>query len=98
VIATFNLDRDIDVAAQDVRDRVATVLRNLPEDTEPPVISKLNQNDNEAVLTVALSGERSLRELNELADKVLKVQLERSKGGRRGPHRWRHRAGDERLG
>jgi HAE1 family hydrophobic/amphiphilic exporter-1 len=80
VIATFNLDRDIDVAAQDVRDRVATVLRDLPEDVQPPVISKLNQNDNEPVLTVALSGDRSLRELNELADKVLKVQLERSKG------------------
>src|SRR5688500_9905440 len=80
VIATFNLDRDIDVAAQDVRDRVATVLRDLPEDVQPPVISKLNQNDNEPVVTVALSGDRSLRELNELADKVLKVQLERSKG------------------
>ena len=80
VIATFNLDRDIDVAAQDVRDRVATVLRELPEDTDPPVISKLNQNDNEPVITVALSGARSIRELTELADKVLKVQLERSKG------------------
>ena len=80
VIATFNLDRDIDVAAQDVRDRVATVLRDLPDDTDPPVISKLNQNDNEPVITVALSGERSIRELTELADKVLNKQLERSRG------------------
>jgi HAE1 family hydrophobic/amphiphilic exporter-1 len=80
VIATFNLERDIDVAAQDVRDRVATVLKDLPEDTDPPVISKLNQNDNEPVITIALSGERSIRELTELADKVLKKQLERSKG------------------
>src|SRR5687767_5357568 len=70
VIATFNLERDIDVAAQDVRDRVATVLKDLPEDTDPPVISKLNQNDNEPVITIALSGERSIRELTELADKV----------------------------
>ena len=34
VIATFNLDRDIDVAAQDVRDRVATVLNRLPNDID----------------------------------------------------------------
>src|SRR5687768_17868513 len=34
VLLTFNLDRDIDTAAQDVRDRVATVLRNLPDDVE----------------------------------------------------------------
>src|SRR5213592_4992036 len=40
VIATFNLDRDIDIAAQDVRDRVATVIRDLPEDSDPPVVSK----------------------------------------------------------
>jgi HAE1 family hydrophobic/amphiphilic exporter-1 len=80
VIATFNLERDIDVAAQDVRDAIATVLRRLPEDVEPPIISKFNQNDAEAVLTIALSGQRSLRELTELADKVLKVQLERSSG------------------
>ena len=37
VIATFNLNRDIDTAAQDVRDRVATVIRSLPPDVRPPV-------------------------------------------------------------
>lgn len=79
VIVTFNLDRDIDVAAQDVRDRVATVLRNLPEDTDPPVISKFD-NDSTPVLTLALAGDRQLRELTELADKLVKVQLERADG------------------
>ncbi|HWP57619.1 MAG TPA: efflux RND transporter permease subunit [Candidatus Acidoferrales bacterium] len=79
VIATFNLNRDIDVAAQDVRDRVATVLNRLPRDIDPPVISKFN-NENSPVITIALSGERSLRELTELADKVVKVQLERAAG------------------
>src|SRR5688500_9369187 len=80
VIVTFNLDRDIDVAAQDVRDRIQTVLRDLPEDAEPPIVSKFNQNDSEPVLSIALSGERSLRELTELAEKTLKEQLERSRG------------------
>ncbi|HVR97922.1 MAG TPA: efflux RND transporter permease subunit [Thermoanaerobaculia bacterium] len=79
VIATFDLGRDIDTAAQDVRDRVSGVVRQLPEDALPPVIAKFN-NDSSPVLTVALSGNRSLRELTELADKVVKVQLERSEG------------------
>src|ERR1043166_7427184 len=79
VIATFNLNRDIDTAAQDVRDRVATVVRDLPPDTKPPVIAKFN-NDSTAIVTIALSGERSIRELTEYADKVVKVQLERAGG------------------
>ena len=79
VIVTFQLDRNIEAAAQDVRDRVATVLRDLPEDADPPVISKFD-NDQTPVITLALSGERSLRELTEWADKIVKVQLERSVG------------------
>ncbi len=79
VIATFNLERDVDVAAQDVRDRVATVLRALPDDVDPPIVSKFD-NDSSPVLTVALSADRSLRELTEMADKAVKVQLERAAG------------------
>jgi HAE1 family hydrophobic/amphiphilic exporter-1 len=79
VIVTFNLNRDIDTAAQDVRDRVATILRDLPEDATPPLVSKFD-NDQQPVLTVALAGDRPLRELTELADKVVKIRLERSAG------------------
>ncbi len=79
VIATFALERDIDTAAQDVRDRVATVLRNLPDDCEPPIVSKFD-NDSSPVLTLALSGSRSVRELTEIADKLVRVQLERAQG------------------
>ena len=79
VIATFRLDRDIESAAQDVRDRVSSVIRNLPDDTDPPIVSKFN-SDSRAVITMALSGDRTLRELTEIADKIVKVQLERSKG------------------
>ncbi|HTD67809.1 MAG TPA: efflux RND transporter permease subunit, partial [Candidatus Limnocylindria bacterium] len=79
VIATFDLGRDIESAAQDVRDRVASVLRDLPRDVEPPIISKLD-NDQSPILSIALVGNRSARELTELADKVVKVQLERSAG------------------
>lgn len=79
VTAQFKLNRNIDTAAQDVRDRVAAITRDLPETADPPVISKLD-NDSAPVLTVALSGPRSSRELTELADKIIKVQLERSTG------------------
>ena len=79
VLATFNLNRDIDTAAQDVRDRVATVVRDLPPDAKPPVIAKFN-NDSTPVLSIALSGQRSIRELTEYADKIVRVQLERAGG------------------
>ncbi len=79
VIATFELDRDIDSAAQDVRDRVQTVLRNLPPGTDPPIVTK-QDNDSTPVMTVALSAERSVRELSELADKQVRVALERTSG------------------
>ena len=79
VIATFKLSRDIETAAQDVRDRVATVVRRLPDDADPPVITKFN-NDSTPVLTLALSGPLSIRELTEIADKVVKVDLERAPG------------------
>lgn len=79
VIVTFRLDRDIDAAAQDVRDRVSTVLRDLPEDAQAPQVTKFD-NDSRPVLTVALTGELTGKELTELADKLVKVQLERSAG------------------
>lgn len=79
VIATFRLSRDIDSAAQDVRDRVQAALRRLPDDAEPPVVSKFD-NDTTPVLSIAVSGERTIRELTEIADKIVKVRLERSAG------------------
>src|SRR5216683_720302 len=79
VIVTFNLNRQIDVAAQDVRDKVAIAIRNLPREILPPVVSKFD-NDQAPVVTIALSGERSLRELTEIADKIVRPQLERSSG------------------
>src|SRR6266566_1885202 len=79
VIATFNLNRNIDLAAQDVRDRVSTVIRDLPPDVKPPVVSKFD-NDSTPVMTIALSANRSLRELTQFANFTVKVQLERAGG------------------
>ncbi len=79
VIATFKLDRNLESAAQDVRDRVNTLGRDLPDDATPPVVQKFD-NDSTPVVTLALSADRSLRELTELADKTVRVQLERVSG------------------
>jgi hydrophobic/amphiphilic exporter-1 (mainly G- bacteria), HAE1 family len=79
VIATFKLERDIDTATQDVRDRVAAVVAQLPRDARPPVIAK-SDNDSSPVITIALSGDKPLRELTELADKIVRPFLERSGG------------------
>jgi HAE1 family hydrophobic/amphiphilic exporter-1 len=79
VVVTFNLNRDIDIAAQDVRDRVATVTRELPRDMDAPTISK-SDTDQQPVLSLSLSGDRAPRELYEIADKIIKTQIERSPG------------------
>jgi hydrophobic/amphiphilic exporter-1 (mainly G- bacteria), HAE1 family len=79
VLANFNLERDVDIAAQDVRDRVSGVMRRLPEDTDPPVVSKVD-NDSEPVMTIAITGPRTIRELTEIADNVVRVRLERAPG------------------
>ena len=78
-MATFNLNRDIDDAAQDVRDRVQGSLRLLPPGTDPPIVQK-SDSDMSPVMSIALSSNRSIRELTELADKIVKKQIERSSG------------------
>src|SRR5437868_3957695 len=79
VIATFKLNRNLETAAQDVRDRVSGVINQLPQEAKPPVVQKFN-NDSTPALVISISGDRSLRELTELADKVARPQLERVGG------------------
>lgn len=79
VPVTFDLSRNIEDATQDIRDRVATVVRQLPPGSEPPVVRK-SDNDSFPVMTISLSGNRSPRELRELADNRVKVEVERALG------------------
>jgi HAE1 family hydrophobic/amphiphilic exporter-1 len=75
VIASFDLDKDGDVAAQEVRDRVATVLAQLPREADPPIIEKRDP-DAAPVLSIALAGPVPIRDLTEFADKTIKRQIE----------------------
>lgn len=58
----FDLDRDVDVAMQEVQSRISQVTRRYPEDTEAPVISKQNPED-QPIMWVGLSGDVPFREL-----------------------------------
>jgi HAE1 family hydrophobic/amphiphilic exporter-1 len=75
VIVTFLLERDTDQAAQDVRDKVAVILRRLPAGIDPPVIEKTDP-DASPIMSISVSGDRSLREITEIADKQVKQRLE----------------------
>ncbi|HTQ44087.1 MAG TPA: efflux RND transporter permease subunit [Polyangiaceae bacterium] len=76
VIVSFIIEKDVDVAAQEVRDRLNTVLRDLPKDIDQPVVQKLDP-DAQPILYFAVKGEgHSLRDTTELADKRLRRGLE----------------------
>src|ERR1051326_8958738 len=77
---TFNLNCDIETATQDVRDRVAVALRLLPLDAQPPIINKFDSDQSPTLSFTLSSPNRPIRELTELADKVVKLQVERAAG------------------
>ena len=79
VTVTFNLNRNIDVAAQDVRDAVASIISQLPRDAKPPLIKKLD-TDASPVMTLILSGNKTGRELYEIGERDIKDSIE-SVGG-----------------
>lgn len=79
VMVTFNLNRNIDVAAQDVRDAVAGVMNRLPPAIDPPVVGK-EDTDSSPIMTLALSGPRSSTELYLLADRFVKNVIESAPG------------------
>ncbi len=79
VIITFNLDKNPDVAAQDVRDHINNVLPDLPKGIDQPVVSKVDP-DASPILYVTLSTPGSIRDITELADKHLRRQIESING------------------
>jgi hydrophobe/amphiphile efflux-1 (HAE1) family protein len=76
VIIMFKLDKDTDVAAQEVRDKVNTVLRELPTGIEQPIISKVEPSAAPVLYLGVRGTGQSLRDLSEVADKKVRRQLE----------------------
>jgi HAE1 family hydrophobic/amphiphilic exporter-1 len=79
LLLTFQIDRDIDSATEDVRDAVNGVLNRLPPGTDPPVIRKQDV-DASPVMSLAIAGERDRRELYVLADRDVKNIIESARG------------------
>ena len=75
VFVQFVIERDIDIAAQDVRDKINTVLPLLPRNIDQPTVEKLDP-DSAPIMTISVASSRSVREMTEFADKVLRRQLE----------------------
>ena len=79
VSVTFSLDTDIDVATQEVRDRIGLVQGRLPDDVEPPTVRRFDPN-SVPIMAIAVSGNQSIGELTQYADKTLRPQIENAGG------------------
>jgi hydrophobic/amphiphilic exporter-1 (mainly G- bacteria), HAE1 family len=75
ITCTFVLERDIEGAAQDIREKVAAAINRLPRETLPPVITKLDPQ-SDPIMTLLVSGSMSRRELTEIADKQVRRAIQ----------------------
>src|SRR4051812_12619364 len=79
VTVQFQLSKDTDAGAQEVRDKVSSILQSLPEGTEAPIVEKFDTGAT-PIMTIAVSGRRDFREVTEIARKQLKERLETVNG------------------
>jgi len=77
ITVEFNLESDLEAAANDVRDKVSQAQRNLPQDIDaPPVVSKADANSDFILLLAVQSPSKGILELSEYAENVLQQSLQ----------------------
>ncbi len=79
VFVQFVLEKDVNIAAQEVENRVQTVIPNLPETAKQPAVQKLD-TDAAPVLRISVSAPKSLRDVTEVARKQIKERIESING------------------
>ncbi len=79
VFIEFELKEDIDVASQDVRDKVASIRGDLPREIDPPIIEKFDP-DSAPILAIVVSGPFTIGQLTAVADDVIKPRIESAPG------------------
>jgi HAE1 family hydrophobic/amphiphilic exporter-1 len=79
VTVTFVLEKDTDIATQEVRDKVALIQRELPEDIDPPTVRRFDPA-SQPIIVFAVTADRPVREITEYADKVLRRRIESADG------------------
>src|SRR4030043_1384468 len=80
ITVEFELSVDLETAANDVRDKVSQAQRRLPQDCEPPTVTKADADANPILFLTIESNKRSLLQLSEIADLTLKEQLQTVSG------------------
>jgi len=76
ITVEFNLGTDLEAAANDVRDRVSRAMRNLPNDADPPIITKADANASPIIFLSLKSETRNALDLTDYAVNVLKERLQ----------------------
>ncbi|WP_375584402.1 efflux RND transporter permease subunit [Cyclobacterium xiamenense] len=76
ITVEFDVGADMEAAANDVRDKVSRAQRNLPPDTEPPIVSKQDADTQPIVFLNVQSDNRSLLELSDIANNIFKERLQ----------------------
>ena len=79
VFITFLLEKNPDIAAQEVRNKIDLIVNDLPVTAEQPIVQKLD-TDAAPVVRIAVSAPRSAREVTDVADKKIKQQIESING------------------
>ncbi len=79
VRVTFSLETDIDVATQEVRDRIGRVQGQLPENVDPPSVRRFDPNQI-PVLSIAVSGTQPIGTITKYADVTLRNMVENAGG------------------
>lgn len=80
ITVEFDLSSNLDNAANDVRDKVSKAVRDLPEDADPPIVSKADADANPIIFLNIQSDQRSLLELTEIAERDFKERLQTISG------------------
>ncbi|WP_305046905.1 efflux RND transporter permease subunit [Geoalkalibacter sp.] len=75
----FELHKDLDIAAQEVRDKVSARLRRLPSEADVPVVDKLDINA-QPIMWLAVTGQRAIEDLTRLADEQVRPILQKIDG------------------
>ena len=79
VVAQFVLEKDGDVAAQEVRDKISSIMKQLPDGMEPPLVDKFDF-DSAPIMTIGVSGRRDVREVTEIAKHEIQEVLPKVPG------------------
>src|ERR687893_432666 len=80
IIVEFDLGRDVDVASQDIRTRIESIRRQLPQDIEPPLVQKFDPAAMPIISLAIASQSMPLVQLTTLADETIRRQLESVSG------------------